>query len=48
MEKKGTALIIAPDTIGDLKTLSQDHVQLDLLYKKGYEGAAALSAFVSG
>ena len=46
LEKKGTALIIAPDTIGDLKTLSQDHEQLDRLYRKGYDGAARIREFL--
>ena len=46
LEKKGTALIIAPDSIGDLKTLSQDHEQLDRLYRKGYEEAARIRDFV--
>ncbi len=47
LEKKGTALIISPDTIGDLKTLSQDHSQLDQLYRKGYTGAEVISDFLS-
>ena len=47
LEKKGTALVIAPDTIGDLKTLSQNHAQLDSLYRKGYAGAEAIPDFLA-
>ncbi|MBR0093122.1 MAG: patatin family protein [Lachnospiraceae bacterium] len=46
LEQKGRVLIIAPDSIGKLKTLSQDHRQLELLYEKGYEDAKAIEAFL--
>ncbi len=46
-EKKGNILIVAPDSIGGLKTLSQDHEQLEGLYRKGYEGAKAIHGFLS-
>ena len=46
LEQEGTALIIAPDSIGGLKTLSQDHAQLERLYQKGYDEAGRIEAFV--
>lgn len=37
LEKEGSVFGVAPDDIGKLKTLSQDHVQLDMLYQMGCE-----------
>ncbi|HHX37680.1 MAG TPA: patatin family protein [Clostridiaceae bacterium] len=42
MEKQGSALIIAPDSIGDLKTLTKDEDMLDKLYAAGRTDAAAI------
>lgn len=39
LEKKGKAIIIAPQSIGNLKTLTQDHGQLEKLYEMGREDA---------
>lgn len=46
LEKQGRVLIVAPDSIGELKTLSQDHEQLDALYRKGYREAEKIQAFI--
>lgn len=47
LERQGKVLIIAPDDIGDLKTFSKDHEPLRRLYKKGYQGAAAIPQFLN-
>ncbi len=47
LEKEGKVLILAPDSIGDLKTLSQDHGKLELLYRKGYNDAEKVCAFLA-
>lgn len=44
LEKENKLLIIAPRSIGRLKTLSQDHAQLDKLYHMGLEDAEYLVA----
>lgn len=46
LEKEGSVLIVAPDDIGKLKTLSQDHVQLDMLYQMGYEKARLIESYL--
>ncbi|MBQ5441112.1 MAG: patatin family protein [Firmicutes bacterium] len=46
LEKEGKALIIAPENIGDLKTLSQDHEALLDLYEQGLRAAEAIPAFM--
>ena len=46
LEKAGMVLIVAPDDIGDMKMLSQDHRALDLLYLKGYQDAEAIKDFL--
>ncbi|MGI6721468.1 MAG: patatin-like phospholipase family protein [Anaerovoracaceae bacterium] len=45
-EKDGVALILAPDTIGDLKTLSRDPATLQKLYWKGYIEADKIKEFI--
>lgn len=45
-EEQGKVLIIAPDDIGDMKTLKRDKEAIDLLYHKGYADAEALKAFL--
>lgn len=44
LEKENKLLIIAPSSIGNLKTLSQDHDQLKKLYQRGREDADYLVA----
>ena len=46
LESDKKLLIISPDDIGNLKTLSQDHEQLDKLYKAGYQKAEAISEYL--
>ena len=46
LEQEGKVLIIAPDDISGLKTLSQDHVELEKLYQKGYRDAQKIEAFL--
>jgi predicted patatin/cPLA2 family phospholipase len=46
-EKKGQLLILAPDDIGGMKTLTRDVEMIDLLYRKGYEDAAAIKDFLA-
>ncbi len=46
LEKAGKALIIAPDDISNLKTLSSDLTALKALYHKGYQDAAAIASFL--
>ena len=45
-EKKGRLLLISPDDIGAMKTLTRDKEAIDLLYKKGYSDASAIAEFV--
>ena len=46
LEAEGRALIIAPDDIGHLKTLTRDMDQLKALYRKGLVAAKALNGFM--
>lgn len=46
LEKEGKVLIIAPENIGELKTLSQDHAALEDLYDQGLRAAAAIPGFI--
>ena len=48
LEKEGKVLIVAPDDIGGLGTLSKDADALDRLYKKGYIAARGIKRFVEG
>ena len=43
---EGKVLIVAPDDIGNLKTLSKDASVLDKLYKKGYVAARTVKGFL--
>jgi predicted patatin/cPLA2 family phospholipase len=45
-EKEGRALIIAPDNIDGMSTLTKNRDILDRLYRKGYADAAAITAFL--
>ena len=47
LERSGKALIIAPDSIGSLKILTQDHTQLDQLYEKGLKDAEKIRGFLN-
>lgn len=47
LEKEGKVLILAPDTIAGLKTLSQDHGKLEELYRKGIKDAERIPDFLS-
>ena len=46
LERQGRALIVAPDDIGSLKTLTKDASVLDKLYKKGFRDARSIGNFV--
>lgn len=45
-EKKGRVLIVAPDDIGEMKTLKRDREAIETLYHKGYSDAEAIEAFI--
>lgn len=48
LEKEGKALVIAPDTIGHMSTLTKDKTALYLLYQKGLVEAEKIPAFIEG
>lgn len=45
-EKQGKVLIVAPDDIGDMSTLTKDKDMIEALYYKGYRDAEAIREFV--
>ena len=45
-EKKGKVLIVAPDDIGKMSTLTKDPEMIEALYYKGYRDAEAIREFV--
>ncbi len=45
-QDEGRCLIVAPDDIGDMGTLSKDKDALDALYKKGYADAEKIVGFL--
>ena len=47
LEAQGRLLILAPDTIEGLKTLSQDHGRLEALYRKGQADAERIPGFIA-
>lgn len=47
-EKQGKVLIVAPEDIGNMKTLTKDKGAIDQLYKDGYKDAKAIQNFVKG
>ena len=47
LETQGRLLILAPDTIEGLKTLSQDHGRLEALYWKGQADAERIPDFLA-
>ena len=46
-EAQGRALIVAPDDICGLKTLSKDKDSLERFYQKGLRDAQTIPAFIS-
>lgn len=46
-EEEGRVLIVAPDSIEGMKTLTTDKKAQDLLYQKGYMDASAILDFIS-
>lgn len=46
LRDEGKCLIVAPDNVLGIKTLTNDTARLDQLYRKGYEDAAKIKAFV--
>lgn len=48
LEKEGKVLIIAPSSIGQMKTLTKDTETIKDLYDKGYKDAEAIPAFMKG
>ena len=47
-EKQGKVLIVAPDDIGGMSTLTKDPETIESLYHKGYHDAEAIREFVNG
>lgn len=45
--REGKVLIVAPDSIGDMKTLTKDKAAIEELYAKGYKDALAISDFIA-
>ena len=45
-EREGKVLIVAPDDIGDMKTLTKDLATIEGLYAKGLSDARAIEAFL--
>lgn len=48
LEKEGMVKIVAPDTIGDMKTLSKDVRPIKRLYEKGWHDAEGAFEFIRG
>ena len=46
-EQEGRVLIVAPDDIGDMGTLTKDRAEIETLYAKGLADAAAIPAFLA-
>ena len=47
LQEAGKVLIVAPDDIGNLKTLTKDAAVLDKLYKKGFRDARNIRRFAA-
>ena len=45
-EQEGKVLIVAPDSISGMSTLTKDRKSMDRLYRKGYADAAAIPKFL--
>ena len=46
LEKEGKVLIVAPDSIGQMKTLTKDKAAIKDLYVKGFHDADSIWDFV--
>ena len=46
LEKEGKVLIVAPDDIGEMKTLTRDKDVMDRLYRKGLKDAEKIVSFM--
>lgn len=46
LRKEGKVLIISPESIGKLSTLTKDKEALDMLYKTGYSDAKTIKEFI--
>jgi len=46
LEREGRVLIVAPDTIGNMDTLTRDVAGIEMLYGKGYAAARAIQEFI--
>ncbi len=46
-EREGKVLIVAPDDIGDMQTLTKDHDAIEGLYAKGLRDASAIADFLA-
>ena len=47
-ERQGKMLIIAPDDIGGMSTLTKDAEMIEALYHKGYKDAEKIRTFIEG
>ena len=47
LQDDGKMLIVAPDDILGMKTLTKDVQKLNALYEKGYADAAAIKTFIT-
>ena len=47
-EAEGKLLIVAPDDIGGMKTLTKDQAEIQKMYEKGKRDAQAIAAFLKG
>jgi len=45
-EREGKAIIVAPDSIGEMKTLTKDRAAIENLYAKGLRDACAIEEFL--
>ena len=45
-EKQGRVLILAPDDIGSMQTLTKDKDMIEALYRKGYADARAIQSWI--
>jgi predicted patatin/cPLA2 family phospholipase len=46
LQKQGKVLVVAPDDIGAMKTLTRDQGVIDSLYRKGYNDGAAIAKWL--
>ncbi|MBO4235601.1 MAG: patatin family protein [Firmicutes bacterium] len=46
LEKEGKVLIVAPDSIGDMRMLKRRNEDMEVLYRKGYRDADAILKFL--